>query len=1134
MTRWYVLRGLTLWDHEKLKEYMTERPQPNSEFEIVASESISDKSSSLGVDAALKASFLSGLIKVNGSAKYLEDTQTSKQQARVTLKYKTTTRFRELTMNQLGRGNIKHPFVFEKGLATHVVTDILYGAQAFFVFDRELSDSENIQDIQGNLKILIKKIPCISIKGGGALKMEDKDRENINKFSCKFHGDFNLPQSPMTFEDAVKVYKDLPKLLGPDGENAVPVTVWLLPLTELDSSAAQLVRQISVGLVFEVEKTLEHLADLDMKCHDNLKSAALQQFPQISTKIRTFMSLCSQFNLGLQGVLAQKLPAIRGGGENEAELTEILKKRAASPFSYDCLNQWVTSKVREIHLIKTFTNMMKHTEVLSSQEELDTTNLNIKYAVCFVFTSLETVEEYLLALDQYLKGVSLDQSSYQPKDLEKQQWYSNKNVREAVRTKVKLFADFAEANKDNKDVKFMAVAFKDETHKGSTIYTYEDGFEASDDFVPPSKPEVKVDVVTHNSVTLRVSAPTWGAKAVTGYRLEYRENKVSSANGKWQQQSVANTGLTTVTELKPDTEYTFRLRALTEMGLGPMNELTDKTYPAQEGPRRLADEVRKTCKVPETSQEGPRRLADEVRKTCEVIETKGSLQILKVPLQEDEMNIPGCARLNFGSEVAGKKTCTIMMMGATGAGKSTLINGMINYILGVQWTDSYRFKLVVEEEKSQIHSQTPKVTVYKINFDKGFMIDYSLIIIDTPGFGDTRGIQRDHEITEQIRNLFSNSFGVDVIHTVCFVAQSALARLSATQRYVFDSILSIFGKNVAENVRAMVTFVDGQMPPVLGAITAAGVPCPKEDDGKPAHYKFNNSALFVENQQKGLDEIFWDMGKDSMKKFFDALDKTEPQSLTLTKEVLKERKQLEETVEDIEREISEGLAQEDEIWQIQEQIKKHEAEIERNKDFELHFKVQKPFSKSIIGSGNFITNCSKCHQTCHYPCNISKDSKKKGCWAMNPHGYCTKCPGKCIWSVHYNQKYRWEYKEVTETTTVQGLKVRFLKGKQEKQTTEDLILTLQKKYQQCEDHMSRLAQKATAAINRLGEIALRPNPLSTPDYIDMMIESEKNRSKSETNVGGQRRIQALEKQKRKAKILQKVGCGKRLLSQNLF
>uniref|UniRef100_A0A8C6TJ05 SNTX thioredoxin-like domain-containing protein n=1 Tax=Neogobius melanostomus TaxID=47308 RepID=A0A8C6TJ05_9GOBI len=515
-----LVPGVTLWDREELAEDMTVTPKPNSEFEIVASESISGKSSSMGVEASLKASFFSGLVKVDGSAKYLNDTKTSKHQARVTLQYKTTTKFKELTMNHLGRGNIKHPYIFDQGLATHVVTAILYGAQAFFVFDREVSETEKLQDIQGNLQVMIKKIPSISIEGEGALKMKNKDIEKVNRFSCRFHGDFNLSQSPVTFEDAVKVYKDLPKLLGPDGENAVPVKVWLLPLTSLDSSAAKLVRQISVRLVSEVEKTLEFFGDLEMRCQDLLKSLTSQQLPQIAMKIKSFMEFSSEFKLELQGVLARKLPSIRGGGEDEAELTEILKKRAASPFSTECLDQWLSCKGKEANLIKTFTNLM-NTDI-SSQTELDETLSSTKNAICFVFTALEREEPYLAALDQYLKGAQSEESSFRVKDMEKEQWYSSKEVRDAVRQKAKLFSDFAEANKDNDNVKFFAACFKDEKYKGSTIYLYEDGFEESDVFEPPSKPEkLNVGEVTHNSVSLSFSAPTYGAEAVTDYRLEF-------------------------------------------------------------------------------------------------------------------------------------------------------------------------------------------------------------------------------------------------------------------------------------------------------------------------------------------------------------------------------------------------------------------------------------------------------------------------------------------------------------------------------------------------------------------------------------------------------------------------------------
>lgn len=538
-----------------------------------------------------------------------------------------------------------------------------------------------------------------------------------------------------------------------------------------------------------------------------------------------------------------------------------------------------------------------------------------------------------------------------------------------------------------------------------------------------------------------------------------------------------------------------------------------------------------TVQVPALSQsfqsgmlfsEGPWRLAEELRKNCELIETKGSLQIFKIPLQKDELHIPGCARYIYGQDSM-KTNCTIMVMGATGAGKSTLINGIVNYVLGVQWTDPYRFKLVVEEEGCQSQSQTPEVTVYKLNYDDGFMIDYSLTIIDTPGFGDTRGVVRDREITEQVRNLFSNDFGVNDIHAVCFVAQSSLARLTATQRYVFDSVLSIFGNDVAENIRVLVTFADGQPAPVLKAIKAAGVPCPKTDDGLPAHYKFNNSALFAENQTSApsFDEMFWNMGKASMTDFFKALGRTEPKSLTLTKEVLQERKRLEEAVDDLERKVKEGLAKVDEIKQTEDQLKEHEAEIERTKDFEVTLKVLKPFQEDISQTGNFITNCQICHFTCHFPCEIGNDADKKDCWAMDPDGNCKKCPGKCVWSAHYNQKYRWEYKEVTEKKTVEELKSKYLKGTNKKKTVESLALKLKAEYRTLHDSIHSMAQKATGYINRLKQIALKPNPLTAPGYIDMLIETEKKGHRR----GWKQRIREFKRMKDKAVIMEIVGTG---------
>lgn len=49
---------------------------------------------------------------------------------------------------------------------------------------------------------------------------------------------------------------------------------------------------------------------------------------------------------------------------------------------------------------------------------------------------------------------------------------------------------------------------------------------------------------------------------------------------------------------------------------------------------------------------------------------------------------------------------TIMLVGATGSGKSTLVDGIINYVMGVSFDDPFRFTLVqLEEEERKTHNQ---------------------------------------------------------------------------------------------------------------------------------------------------------------------------------------------------------------------------------------------------------------------------------------------------------------------------------------------------------------------------------------------------------------------------------------------
>ena len=228
-------------------------------------------------------------------------------------------------------------------------------------------------------------------------------------------------------------------------------------------------------------------------------------------------------------------------------------------------------------------------------------------------------------------------------------------------------------------------------------------------------------------------------------------------------------------------------------------------------------------------------------------------------------------------------------MGATGAGKSTLLDGFFNFLLGVKWEDPYRFKLVSlkPEEKERLKkdetaSHTEWITAYTIPYRGGASIlPYDLNIIDTPGFGDTRGIEQDQRIFAQMKCFFENSLhhGIHTLSGVCFVVQAALPKLTPTQRYIFHQILAIFGKDIEENIFPLVTFCDAQKPKVLGSL--------KNEIPFKKHFKFNNSALFLnhiesswrrsndddtdsddDGNQDGFDLMFWNMCINSYAKFF--------------------------------------------------------------------------------------------------------------------------------------------------------------------------------------------------------------------------------------------------------------------------
>ncbi|XP_038075574.1 uncharacterized protein LOC119743242 [Patiria miniata] len=442
-----------------------------------------------------------------------------------------------------------------------------------------------------------------------------------------------------------------------------------------------------------------------------------------------------------------------------------------------------------------------------------------------------------------------------------------------------------------------------------------------------------------------------------------------------------------------------------------------------------------------------------------------------------------------------------MVVGATGTGKSTLINMMINYILGVKWEDNVRFKLVEERgSRSQAYSQTQNITSYTIHNNDHINLSYTLTLIDTPGFGDTAGIERDKANVDKIKDFFSNStaHGVDHIDAVGFVVQSSQPRLTPAQKYVFDSILSVFGKDIEANIMMLITFCDGSRPVVLDAVTEANLPFGNT-------FKFNNSVLFASQNQFGIG--YWEMGYTSMHEFVCVLDGLQPQSLTLTVEVLRERKRLEIALQGLQEKIQFAHEQTEHFENMKQLFKEHEQEIEANKSFIFKGTVAK--LEKIPNQTSGSTNCTQCRFTCHHPCTYSQ--AKFLCRAMTWMGYCTVCPDKCSSGVHVHEYFRYNWKMVNEVQTYDDFEKQCRSAKGRKQTFEEVLKKVEADRDDAETAVHELIRESHKCTQRLEEIALKPNPMGIIEYIDMMIETEK----ATKTPGWEKKVGYLEATKRR-------------------
>ena len=497
-------------------------------------------------------------------------------------------------------------------------------------------------------------------------------------------------------------------------------------------------------------------------------------------------------------------------------------------------------------------------------------------------------------------------------------------------------------------------------------------------------------------------------------------------------------------------------------------------------------------------------LARRMKDKCSFVETSNTkLQIYKLPAcvaYEDSKSKVRLIRVGPRDiDSLFRPTKVVMMTGMTGSGKTLMMNAFVNYLYGVDFHDSFRFQLVEKSQEkrerdfgsdSEAMSMTSWVTGYELKWQTGFRFEENLLLIDTPGFSDPRGLLRDQEIIQSIKQFFEDDSACIVgdIAAVAFIMKASSNRLTKEEKYCIDQVLSLFGVDLGKNLTILFTFSDDEDPPALEVVRADKIPFIE-------YLCMNNCSVF--GKQNPMNKLYWEQNEKALDCFFKTLSNIEVTDLNLTKEVLKERDCLKIVLEDLKRRIGESIlmlkdmeACIDAVLAIVSNIGGHEQDLRKvNFSYRTHRKVLETVSK-------YCMNCKTCKHSCHVGC---RSPWNYWCSCFDSFSNCKVCDRKCGKKDHVKECRMYKIVETQVSHTVDSLLQKHQIPTEDPEAERKLLGMLLDNYNLRKECVFYKILNAISTMHKLDIIALRNTMFTEEDYLTYLIEREVSFGTSDGN-----------------------------------
>ncbi|CAF1191869.1 unnamed protein product [Rotaria sp. Silwood1] len=438
----------------------------------------------------------------------------------------------------------------------------------------------------------------------------------------------------------------------------------------------------------------------------------------------------------------------------------------------------------------------------------------------------------------------------------------------------------------------------------------------------------------------------------------------------------------------------------------------------------------------------------------------------------------------------------VLLLGQTGVGKSTFINGLANYLCNdtLEEAANDQMQAVIPSAFSFTHDETFEERMIKIgendeheNYNengqsctqqcRSFVFpvgEKTLRIIDAPGIGDTRGLDQDNKNFNEILTFISQ---YEHLNGICILLKPNEERLTILFRFCINELLRHLHESAKENIIFVFTnarstfFKPGATSKILRALLDEHkqkknieVPFTRDNtfllDNEPFRYlalrkngiRLNNDQILSyqkswEHTIKEYSNLMRHIVTRPLHAVSNTLSLNEAEQLIrkLTRPIAETAKLIQENIQ-LAKQHKENVLKNPKI--ASQGLPQHDVQIRHLDNPRTVCTNDKCCQTIMVNNETKIEYKSKCHDICYLKGVVQEtinDPRMLDCEIIDyKTGICTKC--KCSWKKHQHITYGYEtnIRRLTEASSLSDIDKRISDLRDEKSKIEDVYKKLSK------------------------------------------------------------------------------------------